>query len=97
MIFLCKYLFQDLYPLYRNNQKKTAFSEFTNNKTSRSKEFVFSSEIRVPRAGPLLGIPVQCPMLMVVNSKVYIAIILFLLKNPLSFNTTYGKYPAVQW
>lgn len=82
MIFLCKYLFQDVYLLYRNNQEKTTFSEFTNNKTRRSRELFFSSEIWVPRAGLLLGIPVQCPVLMVVNSKLYIDIILLLLRKP---------------
>lgn len=81
-ISMCKYLFQDVYPLYRNNQEKTTFSEFTINKISRSKGFVFSSEIRVLRAGPLFDIPVQCPVLMVVSSKVYTDIILFLLKKP---------------
>lgn len=59
MIFLCKYLFQDACLLYRDNQTKTAFNKFTN-ETSRSKGFVFSTEIRVLGAGPLLALPVQC-------------------------------------
>lgn len=51
-------------------------------KSAEEKGFVFSSEIRVLRAGPLFDIPVQCPVLMVVSSKVYTDIILFLLKKP---------------
>lgn len=55
-----------------------------------------ANSLSFPVKSESFGVHIQCPVFMVVNSKVYLDIILFLLKKPHSFNTAYEKYPAVQ-